>query len=231
VTDWKERGQLESKSSGITFLSEPTVHTVPGVHGSDTAYRYRTRKTASLSDARLDVLQRFDIHEIYRASVEACVRDLGLDTATSARPFGDCIGRGMTGMFDFAVPPIAAPPLAVVAAGEARAVATSHLQRLEAESISIMRKVAAEFRKPVTLYWFGKDSSVLLHLAMKAFHPAKPPFPLLHVDITLKFSRHDRVSRSAGPRARPRPSGPRQSRRDCARHRPRSATVRRTIPT
>jgi hypothetical protein len=92
VTDWKERGQLESKSSGITFLSEPSVYTVPGVHGSDTAYRYRTRKTASLSDAQLDVLQRFGIHEIYRASVEACVRDLGLDTATSARLFGDCIG-------------------------------------------------------------------------------------------------------------------------------------------
>ena len=92
VTDWKERGQLESKSSGITFLSEPTVYTVPGVHGSDTAYRYRTRKTASLSDAQLDVLQRFGIHEIYRGSVEACVRDLGLDTATSARLFGDGIG-------------------------------------------------------------------------------------------------------------------------------------------
>ena len=92
VTDWKERGQLESKSSGITFLSEPAVYTVPGVHGSDTAYRYRSRKTASLSDAHLDVLQRYGLHDIYRSSVEACVRDLGLDTATAARLFGDYVG-------------------------------------------------------------------------------------------------------------------------------------------
>lgn len=92
VTDWKERGQLESNSSGITFLSEPAVYTVPGVHGSDTAYRYRARKTASLTDAQLLVLQRFGIHDIYRSSVQACVRDLGLDAATSARLFGDRIG-------------------------------------------------------------------------------------------------------------------------------------------
>ncbi|UZE51672.1 sulfate adenylyltransferase subunit CysD [Rhodopseudomonas sp. P2A-2r] len=64
---------------------------------------------------------------------------------------------------------------------------TSHLQRLEAESIHILREVAAEFRKPVMLYSIGKDSSVLLHLAMKAFFPGKPPFPLLHVDTTWKF--------------------------------------------
>jgi sulfate adenylyltransferase subunit 2 len=64
---------------------------------------------------------------------------------------------------------------------------TSHLQRLEAESIHILRETAAEFRKPVMLYSIGKDSSVLLHLAMKAFHPGKPPFPLLHIDTTWKF--------------------------------------------
>ena len=63
----------------------------------------------------------------------------------------------------------------------------SHLRRLEAESIHIMREVAAEFAHPVMLYSVGKDSSVMLHLAMKAFHPAKPPFPLLHVDTTWKF--------------------------------------------
>ncbi|MGY3448974.1 sulfate adenylyltransferase subunit CysD [Bradyrhizobium sp. USDA 4353] len=63
----------------------------------------------------------------------------------------------------------------------------SHLRRLEAESIAILREVAAEFRKPVMLYSIGKDSSVLLHLAMKAFHPGKPPFPLLHIDTTWKF--------------------------------------------
>jgi sulfate adenylyltransferase subunit 2 len=63
----------------------------------------------------------------------------------------------------------------------------SHLARLEAESIFIMREVAAEFRNPVMMYSIGKDSSVMLHLAMKAFYPAKPPFPLLHVDTTWKF--------------------------------------------
>src|SRR6187455_3238242 len=63
----------------------------------------------------------------------------------------------------------------------------SHLERLEAESIYIMREVAAEFRNPVMLYSIGKDSGVMLHLAMKAFYPAKPPFPLLHVDTTWKF--------------------------------------------
>jgi sulfate adenylyltransferase subunit 2 len=61
------------------------------------------------------------------------------------------------------------------------------LRRLEAESIHIMREVAAEFDKPVMLYSIGKDSSVMLHLAMKAFYPSKPPFPLLHVDTTWKF--------------------------------------------
>ena len=63
----------------------------------------------------------------------------------------------------------------------------SHLQRLEAESIHIIREVAAEFRNPVMLYSIGKDSGVMLHLAMKAFYPSKPPFPLLHVDTTWKF--------------------------------------------
>ncbi|WP_020185106.1 sulfate adenylyltransferase subunit CysD [Methylopila sp. 73B] len=63
----------------------------------------------------------------------------------------------------------------------------SHLKRLEDESIHIMREVAAEFRNPVMLYSIGKDSSVMLHLAMKAFYPSKPPFPLLHVDTTWKF--------------------------------------------
>src|SRR5689334_14655442 len=65
--------------------------------------------------------------------------------------------------------------------------APSHLDRLEAESIQIFREVAAEFRNPVMLYSIGKDSSVLLHLLRKAFHPAKPPIPLLHVDTTWKF--------------------------------------------
>ncbi|GAB1596478.1 sulfate adenylyltransferase subunit CysD [Lysobacter claricitrinus] len=63
----------------------------------------------------------------------------------------------------------------------------SHLDRLEAESLHILREVAAGFRNPVMLYSVGKDSSVLLHLLVKAFHPARPPIPLLHVDTTWKF--------------------------------------------
>src|ERR1700745_1206872 len=62
-----------------------------------------------------------------------------------------------------------------------------HLKRLEAESIEIMREVVAEFKSPVMLYSIGKDSSVMLHLAVKAFYPAKLPFPLMHVDTTWKF--------------------------------------------
>ncbi len=63
----------------------------------------------------------------------------------------------------------------------------SHLDRLESESIHIMREVAAGFQKPVMLYSVGKDSAVMLHLALKAFAPGKPPFPLLHIDTTWKF--------------------------------------------
>jgi hypothetical protein len=92
VTDWKERGQIESKNSGITFLSEPKVYTVAGIHGSDTAYRYRARKGVSLTDAQMDVLERYGIHKIYRASVKACVHDLALDPQTSERLFGDSVG-------------------------------------------------------------------------------------------------------------------------------------------
>src|ERR1700761_3303963 len=65
---------------------------------------------------------------------------------------------------------------------------SSNLKRLEAESIGIMREVAAEFRNPVMLYSIGKDSGVMLHLAMKAFYPSKPPFPLLHIDTKWKFA-------------------------------------------
>ena len=65
----------------------------------------------------------------------------------------------------------------------------THLQRLESESIHIMREVVAENEKPVMLYSAGKDSAVMLHLARKAFYPGAPPFPLLHVDTTLEISR------------------------------------------
>src|SRR5262245_61324526 len=70
---------------------------------------------------------------------------------------------------------------------ETSATRLSHLQRLESESIHIMREVVAESERPVMLYSIGKDSSVMLHLALKAFYPALPPFPFLHVDTTWKF--------------------------------------------
>ncbi|HXQ46030.1 MAG TPA: sulfate adenylyltransferase subunit CysD [Caulobacteraceae bacterium] len=70
---------------------------------------------------------------------------------------------------------------------EARQPLSDHLKRLEAESIEIIREVAAAFDNPVMLYSIGKDSGVMLHLAAKAFYPGKPPFPLLHVDTTWKF--------------------------------------------
>lgn len=77
-----------------------------------------------------------------------------------------------------------------------------HLEQLEAESIYILREVVAEMKNPVMLYSIGKDSSVMLHLALKAFYPAKPPFPLLHVDTTWKFKEmiqfRDRVCRDLG---------------------------------
>ncbi len=82
--------------------------------------------------------------------------------------------------------------------------ALSHLDRLEAESIHILREVAAEFRNPVMLYSMGKDSSVLLHLLLKAFHPARPPVALLHVDTGWKFAEmirfRDRRVRETGVR-------------------------------
>jgi len=80
--------------------------------------------------------------------------------------------------------------------------ALTHLQRLEAESIHILREVVAEAERPVMLYSVGKDSAVMLHLAKKAFYPAPPPFPLLHVDTTWKFrdmyALRDRAAREAG---------------------------------
>src|SRR6201997_5162986 len=78
----------------------------------------------------------------------------------------------------------------------------SHLEALEAESIHILREVAAEFSNPVMLYSIGKDSSVMLRLAQKAFYPARPPFPLLHIDTSYKFREmiefRDRYTREVG---------------------------------
>src|SRR5271163_1114379 len=78
----------------------------------------------------------------------------------------------------------------------------SHLESLEAESIHIMREVVAEAINPVMLYSIGKDSAVMLHLALKAFYPSPPPFPLLHVDTTWKFKAmyemRDRMAHDSG---------------------------------
>ena len=93
---------------------------------------------------------------------------------------------------NFATDPLSPPALAPL----------THLRQLEAESIHILREVAAEFEKPVMLYSIGKDSSVMLHLARKAFYPGKIPFPLLHVDTTWKFREmiefRDRMAREHG---------------------------------
>jgi sulfate adenylyltransferase subunit 2 len=101
----------------------------------------------------------------------------------------------------FAADPVG-EALPLPTAPRAAAAALTHLQQLEAESIYIIREAAAESDNPVMLYSIGKDSSVLLHLALKAFYPAKPPFPLLHVDTTWKFREmiafRDQRARSLG---------------------------------
>jgi sulfate adenylyltransferase subunit 2 len=93
-------------------------------------------------------------------------------------------------------------PLVTATASEMAAERLTHLQRLEAEAIYIMRDAVAQADKPVMLYSIGKDSSVMLHLALKAFYPAKPPFPLLHIDTTWKFREmyqfRDRVAKEHG---------------------------------
>ncbi len=94
------------------------------------------------------------------------------------------------------------PPQSEGPAAALSAERLTHLQRLEAESIHILREVVAECERPVMLYSIGKDSAVMLHLALKAFYPAKPPFPLLHVDTTWKFKEmiafRDRMAKDLG---------------------------------
>ncbi|MBL8548971.1 MAG: sulfate adenylyltransferase subunit CysD [Hyphomonadaceae bacterium] len=101
-----------------------------------------------------------------------------------------------------APPPSLASALASALGPDTAPGRLTHLERLEAEAIHIMREVAAECERPVMLYSVGKDSSVLLHLALKAFYPAPPPFPLLHVDTTWKFrdmyAVREEVARSSG---------------------------------
>ena len=117
------------------------------------------------------------------------------------------------------------------AGGGACMIQLSHLQKLEAEAIFIIREVVATCDKPVLLYSIGKDSAVLLHLAMKAFYPAKPPFPLLHVDTTWKFREMIELSRRDGRAARARPDRPRQPGRVCRPASAPSPRARASIPT
>jgi len=106
-----------------------------------------------------------------------------------------------TGTAGMAAPAVLALEIAA-SGGESPASRLNHLKRLEAESIYILREAAAEFARPVMLYSIGKDSSVMLRLAQKAFHPGKIPFPLLHVDTSYKFPEmiefRDRYAREIG---------------------------------
>jgi hypothetical protein len=92
VTAWNEMGQLESKNTRIIFSDVPSIYPTSGIHGSDIAYRFHPRRTANLGDAHSKVLDRCRLHDVYRLSVEGCVRDLALDPATSERLFGDSMG-------------------------------------------------------------------------------------------------------------------------------------------
>ena len=114
-------------------------------------------------------------------------------------------------------------------AGCAR-VLPKHLAQLEAEAIYVLRETAAEFEKPVMLYSIGKDSSVLLHLALKAFSPARPPFPLLHVDTTWKFREMIAFRDATCDAARPGADRARQPRTACARHQSVRLRLRRCTP-
>ena len=80
---------MEANNARVIFPSEAAIYKVPNLHTSDSAYRYQRRATASLSEAQLETLERCGVNESYRTSVAACVRDLGLNAAMSARLFGD----------------------------------------------------------------------------------------------------------------------------------------------
>jgi len=114
------------------------------------------------------------------------VFDLRKGRSPSARTM-DRVRNWMRGNGRPVKPPEAPAPPASRPAPAPREGHLTHLAKLEAESIHIIREVAAECEKPVMLYSIGKDSAVMLHLAIKAFYPAKPPFPLMHVDTTWKF--------------------------------------------
>ena len=87
VTDWNEIGHMDSHQAKIIYPVEPDVYVVPGLHGSDTAYRYRARDMSFLNPAQTGLLERFKIADVYRASADACARDLGLDAPAATRMF------------------------------------------------------------------------------------------------------------------------------------------------
>jgi sulfate adenylyltransferase subunit 2 len=145
----------------------------------------------SLSDTFLGDVERFLAH----ASIDATAlgkQALGdpsfvFDLRKGRSPSARTIDKVRNWMRDQQPPPIASGPRSAPTPMPVRAHRLTHLERLEAEAIHIIREVAAECEKPVMLFSIGKDSMVMLHLAMKAFYPAKPPFPLMHVDTTWKF--------------------------------------------
>ena len=147
----------------------------------------------------------------------ALLREAGASLNSSphraGRPTRDLFGRAAEHIRQgrnkrsMSLQPLRAAPDPVGAASLSPATLT-HLQRLEAESIHIMREVVAECERPVMLYSIGKDSAVMLHLAVKAFYPAKPPFPLLHVDTTWKFRAMYEMRERMAARARLRAPGP-----------------------
>jgi hypothetical protein len=87
VTSWRDTAQSQTNNARVIFPEEATVYKVPGLHTSDDAYRYQRRATASLSKTQLDILERCGVNDIYRASVAACVRDLGLSMKATAQMF------------------------------------------------------------------------------------------------------------------------------------------------
>ncbi|QQO18830.1 sulfotransferase family protein [Bradyrhizobium diazoefficiens] len=89
VTSWRESGDVQANNARVIFPSEATIYKVPNLHTSDSAYRYQRRATTSVSEAQLEILERCGVNDAYRASVAACVRDLGLNAAISAHLFGD----------------------------------------------------------------------------------------------------------------------------------------------
>ena len=145
VTSWREPGQAQANNARVIFPSEATIYKVPNLHTSDSAYRYQRRATASLSETQLDTLERCGVNDAYRTSVTGCVRDLRPECGDVGELVRQLAHSGrVISMLD--IPTIAAPVLPGIAGDKQRRAATSHLKQLEAESIHIMREVAAEFR-------------------------------------------------------------------------------------